>query len=750
MQENGTHSDAGAAAAPAGAARGARTPPGRRGAAGETRPTDTLLVCLMRLAREFGRPVDEAELRTACPVPDTGMTVAVFARAARRLGYAVGRTPLNAETLKSLPVPFVMLGAPVIGALLVTGRDDQGCTVFHPVDQKTRRAPDAEVLALAGEALSLTSVENAGGQRGWRSMIAQRIKRVAVEMTLASLVLNLFALASPLFVMAVYNKVIGQQAMGTLDVLIVGMITLYAFDLLLRALRGYISSHTGARLDALIGGEAVHRLVNLPYSHFENTTTGLISERLRQLETIRQFFTGQMPLVLVDLSFVFVFVAVLFYLSPALALIVTAAIPVFVAISAIFHRTQKALVEDSFAALATKTTALSEIVSNAVTIKSLGLESDMERRFGARLALSAWTGFRVNHLNNLVGAFGATLQQLVSLAIIWQGALLVMAGEFTVGGLIAANLLASRAVQPMRQLVSAWNQMQEVRAAFRRLDDIMDAAPEAMPGSFGPAPQIEGRIAFENVSYAYDPNLAPVLRNVSLTIAQGEIVGLMGPLGSGKSTLIKLLQGLYAPTDGRILIDRTDITHIAPAALKRQLGVVPQEIQLFAGSVRENIAIGTIDASPERVVASAKFVGAHDFIQRLPKGYETVIRERGSGLSVGQRQLLCLARAMMRNPRILILDEATSGLDAASEDGFLRNLRRAAMGRTVIIVSHRIAPLTICDRVLVVADGGIKAEGPPSKLLEQVGVQSKPRARPVPEPAADAPEDAPAAREIRA
>ena len=697
----------------------------RPGAA--SRPTDTLLVCLLRLARELGRPVDEAELRNACPVPETGMTVAAFARAARRLGYGVGRTPLDAAALGALAPPYVALGKPSEGAVLVTARDGDAMTVFRPTEGRQAAMAADELLARASEVLVLTATDEPGAARGWRAAIAGRIRRIAAEMTLASAMLNLFALASPLFVMTVYNKVIGHQALGTLEVLAAGMITLYAFELMLRGIRGYISSHTGARLDALIGGEAVHRLVNLSFRQFENTSTGLMSERLRQIDTIRQFFTGQMPLVLVDLAFVFLFVAALFYLSPALAAAVIAAIPVFVGISALFHRTQKRLVEDNFAALAAKTSALAETVSNALTVKALGLEAEMERRFASRLALSAWTGFRANHISNLVGAFGNTLQQAVGLAIIWIGAQLVIEGRFSVGALIAANLLASRALQPMRQVVSAWSQLQEVRAAFRRLDELMDAESDERPGGYGPAPRIEGRLTFENVTYAYEPGLPPALRNMSFTIAEGEVVGLMGPLGSGKSTLVKLLQGLYAPSAGRILIDETDIAHVAPASLRRQIGVVPQEVQLFAGTVRENIAMGAPDSSPERVMASARFVGAHEFIQHLPKGYETVLRERGAGLSAGQRQLLCIARAMMRNPRILILDEATSGLDAASEEAFLRNLRRAAMGRTVIIISHRIAPLTIADRVLLVVDGGIKAEGPPSKILEQIGAASKPR-----------------------
>lgn len=699
----------------------ASTHPDREYSAGdetprESAPVDTLLICFLRLARELGAPISEADLHAACPIPESGMNINIFSMAARRFGYAVRRITFDEEAALELPTPFILLGTRAVGTMLAIERSEETLTLFNPVDGKTRVVGTEVARGLAEEVLAVGRAGPTAPSRGWRALMGDRIKSVAVELTVASLVVNIFALASPLFVMTVYNKVIGQRSVDTLEVLVIGMLCLYGFDLVLRAIRGYLSSHTGARMDALIGSEVIHRLVHLPYTHFEVTSTGLISERLRQLETIRQFFTGQMPLVLVDLCFVFVFLTVLYYLSPTLGGIVIGAMPVFLIISAAFHRVQKKLVEENFTALAAKTSALAETVSNALTVKSLGLESEIERRWGSRLALSAWTGFRANNLTQMVSVFGTVLQQLVSLLIIFMGAKLVIAGDISIGALIAANLLASRALAPMRQVVSAWSQLQEVRAAFGRLDDIMEAETEITPGVFAPAPNLEGKITFDGVTFAYADDQPPAIDNLDLTIERGEVIAIMGPSGSGKSTLAKLLQGLYKPSSGRILIDKTDISHISAPALRRQLGVVPQEIQLFAGTVRENIAMGTSHATPERVVAAAKFVGAHDFIQRLPNGYETVLNERGIGLSSGQRQLLCIARAMMRNPRILILDEATSALDGASEEIFLRNLRRVAKGRTVIIISHRMAPAQIADKVVLIVEGRVAGIGPPSEL----------------------------------
>ncbi|HEY4893969.1 MAG TPA: ATP-binding cassette domain-containing protein, partial [Reyranella sp.] len=283
--------------------------------------------------------------------------------------------------------------------------------------------------------------------------------------------------------------------------------------------------------------------------------------------------------------------------------------------------------------------------------------------------------------------------------------------------LIAANMLATRALQPMRQLVAAWHQLQAVGAAFKRIDGLMREAVESPPGELAPMPALVGEIAFERVSYRADDNAPAILRDTDLVVAAGEILGIVGPSGSGKTTIANLVQGLFKPSAGRVLVDGTDIAHISPAQLRAQIGCVPQDVQLFTGSVRENIAMGVVDKDPGRVVAVARFVGAHDFIQRLPQGYNTVLGERGQGLSTGQRQLLCIARALIRNPRILILDEATSALDPATEEQLLRQLKANTRGRTVIMITHRLAPLAIADRVALVMDGRIERIGPPTDVM---------------------------------
>jgi ABC-type bacteriocin/lantibiotic exporter with double-glycine peptidase domain len=528
-------------------------------------------------------------------------------------------------------------------------------------------------------------------------------------------VINLLALATPLFMMTVYNKVISHGSLRTLDALAVGMASLFCFELVLRALRGHLAAHTGARLEAALGSEVVHHLTRLPLRAFETTPAGQTLERLRQLDQLRGFLTGHLPLLVVDLAFVGLFVAALFALTPPLALVTVLAMPPFVLLSALAHRGRR------------------DAQGRLPRQRRQGLEPERDGdpradREGARARGRDGAALRGPARRERLGRVPLRQRRPARR----QPRPGPPAGDGPAHDLRgcphdhrgrAHGGRAGRRHDPLGPRAGA------DAPAVRRLD----AAPAGRGGvrpagradaragggaaALGHEAQLRGEVRLEAVSFRYADGRPDALADVDLAVGPGTILGVAGPPGSGKSTLVKLLLGLERPTEGRVLLDEIDLRQLPPAVYRGQIGVVPQEVQLFAGTIASNIAIGAADRSPARIVAAARLVGAHDFVQRLPEGYETVLDERGTGLSLGQRQLIAVARALVRNPRLLVLDEATSALDQAAEAHLLGNLRRAGGGRTVVLVTHRPAALAICDRVVVLEQGRVAREGPPAEIV---------------------------------
>lgn len=685
-----------------------------------SRPIDSLMRALLYVAQQVGRPITEADVRRLAAVPAAGLDEPGFLTAATRLGLETQASDLTLARLDELPLPFVLLAVGQPAHVVVAGRAGQW-VVLDVIEGRAWHLSAEEVMALGTRALIVRERRPDERRKQWYAPLWTRVRPVILKLAAASFVINLCGLATPLFMMLVLNTVIGRNppanAASLMTLLCAGMLVVYGLDFALRVTRGWLSARTGARLDTLMSAEALHHLMQLPYRHFERTPSGVIAERLRQLDVLRSFFTGQMPVLAIDIAFVAIFLAATFAISTVLGTVAAVAIPVLIAVSLATHRAQRRLAEDNFQALAAKGSTLAETVANAATIKTLGLEAEVEKRWQARVEQSAWTSFRANNLANIAASASGSLQLMASLAIVVIGVHEVVGHHMTVGALVAANMLAVRALQPMRQLAAAWHQLQAVGAAFKRIDELMGEAIESPPGELAPMPSLMGDIVFDRVTYRADDHGPAILQDADFAVTAGEILGIVGPSGSGKTTIANLIQGLFKPSSGRVLIDGSDIAHISPSQLRAQIGGVPQDVQLFTGSVRENIAMGVVDKDPGRVVAVAKFVGAHDFIQRLPQGYNTVLGERGQGLSNGQRQLLCIARALIRNPRILVLDEATSALDPATEEQLLRELKANTRGRTVIMITHRLAPLAIADRVALLMDGRIERIGSPTEVM---------------------------------
>ena len=548
-----------------------------------------------------------------------------------------------------------------------------------------------------------------------------RYRRLIGEVLLITLLINLLGLAAPLFFQNVVDKVLVHDSLDTLTVLGIGFVAVSLWETAFGWLRTRLYSETSQKIDVELGARLFRHLLGLPLGYFENRRVGDIAMRVRQLETIREFLTNASLTVLIDPVFTLVFLAVMWLYSVKLFVISVLTIPCYIAVAVLVTRPLQARIEEKFERGAANNALLVESIGGITTVKASAVEPQWQMRWEQQLAGYSAASQRVINLGNT----GSQLIQLISklnmAAILYFGAKAVIAHDMTVGGLVAFNMFAQRVSGPVIRMAQLWQDFQQVRIAIDRLGDVLNQPVEPGAGSRTALPAIRGEVRFDEVRFRYGLEGPWTIDGVSLDIAAGTSLGIVGSSGSGKSTLTKLLQRLYVPQGGRITVDGVDITQIDPVWLRRQIGVVLQENLLFNRSIRDNIALANPATPIEQVIAVSQLAGAHDFILRLPMGYDTPIEERGSNLSGGQRQRLAIARALITNPRILILDEATSALDAESEEVIQNNLSAISKGRTVVIISHRLSALRGCNRIVAMEQGRIVEAGSHDELLRHNG-----------------------------
>ena len=690
---------------------------------------NSALFCAAVMAKLNGNPIGIEQIKHHFSSNDGTLQLVELARVFQNIGFKA--KPISKKLDKINPGLFPLVGQLQDGDfVLLGGKNEQEAKVL------VQRAGEARGQWLAAGELSkelngqFLLLRKQLPQQGevrefglsWFIKAARKYWSVLRDCLLASFFIQIFGLLSPLIFMIVIDKVLSNNSLSTLDVLVFALVVVSLFEIALNGLRTYLMSHTANRIDLMLGVQLFKHLMSLPLSYFESRQVGDTIARMKELENVRSFLTGSGLMLFLDLFFLVVFLFVMFLFSPFLTLLVVCALPLLFGASFFLTPLLRNKLEDRYAAGSGKQSFLVETLAGMETIKANAAEPRVQQEWEKRLSNHVKIGFSGGHLSNLISQTTGIISKVLSVLLLWFGAKEVLHGNLTVGQFIAFNMLSSRVIAPILRLSRIWKEWQQVNVSVARIGDIFNSASE--PG-FDPhkvsLPPIRGDVRFEDVSFRYTPEGKEVLRGVSFSIKAGEVIGIVGSTGSGKTTMAKLLQRLYVPEKGRILIDGVDLSMVDSSWLRRQIGVVIQDGVLFNISIRNNITLNVPDLDIEDVIAAAKLAGVHDLVMEFPEGYDTLVGERGCKLSTGQRQRLAIARALATNPAMLIMDEATSSLDYESERQVQENMKQICHGRTVFIIAHRLSTIRHADRIITLENGCVVENDTPEALLEADG-----------------------------
>jgi subfamily B ATP-binding cassette protein HlyB/CyaB len=674
---------------------------------------DDLLWILAALCRAHRLAFDRALLRGRFPPPCRRSDLIAAAGA---VGLRAGAVRLAGLNLETLPLPCVAYQRSGARPALILRSDGERFVYAQPGSELSHAAVAkdfAERFEPWGVLIARQPEEDRGPVAGfeappqpfgfrWFVPALARHRAIWRDVLLASLFIQLVGLTTPLFTQVVVDKVIAHHTYGTLTAVAFGLGMFLAFNAAMAWLRQSLVLHTGNRVDAVLAAEVLRHLLRLPLGYFERRPTGVTVARLQGIETVREFLTGAAMSVVLDVPFLAVVLAVMFWYSWQLSLIALGVVAALGALSALVTPLLRARLDRQFMLGARNQAFLTEYVGAAETVKGLQLEPVLERRYGEYLAGYLSASFATRQLANSYQVTASALEQLMTMAILLAGALLVMRGEgFTVGMLVAFQMFAARMAQPMLRIASLWQELQQATIAVRRLGDIMNAPAEPHAAAPAHAPRTAAAaVELQDVSFRHDENQPWLYRDLSLRLRRGALVLVTGPSGCGKSTLAKLLIGFYQPGAGRILLDGRDLRHLAANELRQAFGVVLQDSQLFSSTIYDNLAMASPHAAFADIVRACRQAEIHEVIERLPQGYRSPLGEHGVGLSGGQKQRLAIARALLRRPRILIFDEATSGLDAAAADGVARTINQLKGAATVVFIAHQVPRALEVDEVL--------------------------------------------------
>ena len=695
---------------------------------------DSALGCLVRIAAHFSIPADYSQLSRAYITDKKNVDTTGLLLASRELGLkSRAYENVKLEWLEKMPRPLVC--RMVDDSYVVVTRIDEDGVVLCDPRQKAERQflvvkrdffdekwSHEAVLFTKRYQLGKVLDKVEGFGFSWFIPVVAKYKNFLMKVLFVSLILQGFGLLMPLFTQTIIDRVLTHRSVATMDVLLGGMILVALFQQWMLALRSYLFLNTTNKIDVTLSRHLFKKVTELPAKFFDKWQVGDVVSRMNELETIRGFLTGTALTLVLDVVFAIIYIVVMFLYSNVLSYIVWVTVPIYIVLNLVVAPIYRRRINEQFLMSAENNSFNIETITGIRTLKTMGVERTFLKRYEDIYSRYLKSGLAVLNVANVAGSIGLFLQMAFNLAILWIGAYVVMEGELTVGELIAFNMLAGQVIAPILRLVNMWQNFQQIRVSVTRLADIMDEKSEpAFDPNRTTLPSVRGDIIFDKVNFRYKADGKNVITDLSVRIQAGAKVGIVGRSGSGKSTLTRLIQRLYVPDSGRVMVDGVDIAQVETAWLRRQIGIVLQENFLFAGTIKENIAIAMPNATEEEIMRASKLSGADDFIQEMPQGYDTFVGERGSLLSGGQRQRVSIARALLLDPKILIFDEATSALDTESEHKILENLEEMAKGRTLLMIAHRLSTVKGCDAIIAMDHGRIMEVGTHEQLMAKKG-----------------------------